>query len=141
MTARDSAVLGEPADEIHIALQKVIPWQLLWVRPSNLFEVQVFRVARELGHTEEHQASQLPGGIAEVIALDFFTDLRFNSKFFAKLAYEGRAQVFAGLYFAAGKLPFEAVAATRLALSDEDVAVTFDYRRHHFHDYPRLPIH
>jgi hypothetical protein len=141
MSARDSAVLGEPADEIHIALQKVIPWQLLWVCPGNLLEVQIFRFARELGHTEEHQASQLPGGIAEVVALDFFTDLRFNSKFFAKLTYEGRAQVFTGLYFAARKLPLESMAATRLALSDENVAIAFDYRCHHFHDYPILPIH
>src|SRR5579872_7037512 len=86
VSACDSDALGQPVDEIHIALQEVILWQVFWMRPGNLCKVQIFGLARKLGYTEEHEASELSGAIAEIIALDFFTDLRVNSEFFPKLA-------------------------------------------------------
>jgi nitrogen fixation NifU-like protein len=131
---------GEPLHELDIAFHEIVSRQFLPLRPGDLREVQVLWLARKFGHTKKGEARQPPRAVLKSVVLDLRADLRLDPQFFTKFARQCLAQSFALLHFATWELPFERVAASRLALPDQDQPISFNHRRHHFH-HLRVRIH
>ena len=127
----------EDLHEFHVAFEEIVFRQALPLGPGYAGKLEIARLAGEIGHMKEHQASQSLRRVQEVITGDLAADPRIDAEFLVEFASERRAQCFARLDFAAGKFPFERMPAAGFALANQNEAVPLDYRRHHFHHLRR----
>src|SRR5205807_1486818 len=107
--------------------------QFVRFRPRNLFEIEIYRLAREAGHFEKEQPDRGTVSVAKVVAPHLLADLGFNLQFLTQFPGERIARGLPGFHLPPRKLPFQRVASSALSLANQDSSVSFDHTGYDVH--------
>ena len=94
-------------------------------------EDQVLGLGGKIVHAEKNQLDRTLAGVGVLVPGDFFPGGAAECEFLFEFARQGLLRRFAGLDFAARKLPFQRVRLTGHTLSDENAPIAFDNGGHH----------
>lgn len=119
MLAEKFAV-GEVADEAEVGSEEIVVGECGKGSPAHVVEDLVFEGAVELVDDEKFEADGSAVAVGVANLGDAATDLGVDAEFFVEFTGEGGFRGFAGLDFAAGKLPLETHGLVWLALADKD---------------------
>lgn len=124
----EQLAFGEVADEAEIGGEKVVFREVAEVDPADF----VVDVALDFaGEFADDKKLQVDGAAMTVVVADAGNggaDDAMDAQFFVELAGEGLLGTFAGLDFAAGKLPFEGHNLVGAALADKHLIIANDER-------------
>ncbi len=111
--------LGEVADEAAVCDEEVVAGQVFEFDPADFFENLIFDFVAEFVDGEELQIDGAAVAVVVADMGDFVADGGVDTEFFVELAGESFFGAFAGLNFAAGKLPLEGHGLIGSTLADE----------------------
>lgn len=120
---------GETSNKVEIAFKEIEFRESAEVSPADLLEHLGLRLAAEDSNQEEQDMDAAAAWVIVFIAGQFGSHFGFDVQLLAELANERLLRRFAGLDFAAGKLPFQRVAIGFPSLAQQHASAAMDDRR------------